>query len=513
MSKRSSKKGQSKPKLPTEPFDFSKMTIPEYRDETAILSDLEKLCASPGYAHTLAFICWQQNFIRYDQELTPDNLDPMKSADRFIRSEISLLIGLMVKSPLNLEQPSIAAYQEQMDGTKKLLAELHHAMNCQVWAGVKEANFDPKKDSPLKRGIALREPFFYSGEAAYLFQYRDFSIKKYSRDNGWLQKNKGFLIDDVKKVIDALAEIQIEKFQKIREQGPPQNGEDITLLPAFTFAKVEVAEKSGCQLNIIDAIFKAFSVESLPCNSSLKAIGSYNETNAYPLIPLENGEFLMFQGYSLAESAYETPFFWMSKDNIYKEEAKKNRGLFTEMFSAERLKSVLGADHVFENVYFFDKKITRPKIGQEAGEIDVLAVYADRAVILQAKSKKLTEASRKGSDEAIQSDFKNAIQDAYDQAFKCGMLLTDPNFNITDQNGTPINIRRNFKEIFIFCAVSEFYPALAHQSSQFLKTHNHDVIQKPYVMDALIGMSRRLTGCMLIVKGESIVKKPASGLA
>lgn len=460
-----------------EPIDFSKITLPEHRSEVDILEDLEALCASPGYAHTLAFICWRENFIGYDTELKPDDLDKMKSYERLIRSEISLLVGLMVKSPLNLEQPSIAAYQKQIEGTERLLTELHHAMNCQVWAGVKETGFDPKKDSPLTRGIALREPFFYSGEAAYMFQYRDFSAEKYSQDTDWLRQNKGFSIDDVKTVIDTIAEIQLEKFQYIREQGPPQNGEDITLLPAFTFTREEVSLKSGCQQDVVNAIFDAFSIKSIPCNAGFTAIGAFNETNAYPLIPIGDEKFLMFQGYSLAESAYETPFFWMLQDKAYAEKAKENRGLFTEKFSAERLRCVLGAERVFENVYILDGK------GQRAGEIDVLAVYADRAVILQAKSKKLTEASRKGNDEAIQTDFKKAIQDAYDQGFKCGKLLINESYRIADKNGVSINIRRDFKEIFVFCTVSEFYPALAHQSSQFLKAHDHDVIQKPYVMD------------------------------
>lgn len=471
------KKRRSKSQAATEPFDLSKITIPQHRDEVEILADLEKLCASPGYAHTLAFICWKENFIGYKEELKPDDLDHMKSSSRIIRSEISLLVGLMVKSPLHLEQPSIADYQVQMEGTEKLLAELHHAMGCQMWAGAKEVGFDPAKDSPLNRGMALREPFFYSGEAAYLFQYRDFAPEKYQNDEEWLRQNKGFCINDVKKVIDAISEIQLEKFQQIREQGPPQDGSDITLLPAFTFTKEEVAEKLACPLQTIDAVFEAFSIKSIPCNANLTAIGSFNETNAYPFISIGDGKYLMFQGYSLAESAYETPFFWMFHDKKYAEKAKENRGLFTERFSAQRLQSVFGKKRVFENVYILDSK------GQTVGEIDVLAVYADRAVVLQAKSKKLREAARKGDDTAIRDDFKRAIQDAYDQGFKCGSLLIDPNYRIVDKDGTPIKIRRDYKEIFLFCTVSEFYPALAHQSGQFLKIQDHDVVQKPYIMD------------------------------
>src|SRR5690606_8724913 len=128
------------------------------------------------------------------------------------------------------------------------------------------------------------------------------------------------------------------------------------------------------------------------------------------------------QEYSLAEAFYESPFYWMMDDVEYMETAKKHRGRFTESFSATRLKCVLGEERVYENVLIIDEQ------GNRSGEIDVLAVYADRAIILQAKSKKLTITARTGDTKAIQQDFKKAIQDAYDQAFSCGNLLLKPNY-------------------------------------------------------------------------------------
>ena len=84
----------------------------------------------------------------------------------------------------------------------------------------------------------------------------------------------------------------------------------------------------------------------------------------------------------------------------------KHRGEFTENFSAERLKSVFGKDRVFTNIDIVDSKKSK------AGEIDVLVVFANRAIILQAKSKKLTIAARKGNVNCLQSDFKKAIQES-----------------------------------------------------------------------------------------------------
>ncbi len=97
-----------------------------------------------------------------------------------------------------------------------------------------------------------------------MFQYRDFSVDKYCNDRNWIHRNKGFSIDDVKKVIDAISEIQLEKFERIREKGQPQNAEDITLLPASTFSVEEVALNLGCDQNVVGSIFNAFSIKTLP---------------------------------------------------------------------------------------------------------------------------------------------------------------------------------------------------------------------------------------------------------
>jgi hypothetical protein len=45
-----------------------------------------------------------------------------------------------------------------------------------------------------------------------------------------------------------------------------------------------------------------------------------------------------------------------------------------------------------------------------------LRLNSNRAIILQAKSKKLTIAARQGNDNRLQDDFKKAVQGAYDQA-------------------------------------------------------------------------------------------------
>ena len=155
----------------------------------------------------------------------------------------------------------------------------------------------------------------------------------------------------------------------------------------------------------------------------------------------------------------------------------KNRGDFTEEFSAECLCLIFSQNRVFRNVFIVDRHKNR------AGEIDVLVVFANRAIVLQAKSKKLTIEARKGSDQCIKNDFKKGVQDSYDQGLSCAKLLNDRNYSIRDVNGKEIKIKRNFKEIYIFCVVSDHYPALSFQARQFLKYETSENIKPPFIMD------------------------------
>jgi hypothetical protein len=180
------------------------------------------------------------------------------------------------------------------------------------------------------------------------------------------------------------------------------------------------------------------------------------------------------------EALYETPFFWFNGDKDYKSIAMKHRGDFAEEFSSEALKRVFGKDNVFLNVDIYDSKKAK------AGEIDVLVVFADRAIVLQAKSKKLTINSRKGNDNSLKDDFKKAIQDAYDQAFLCAKLLSETSHKLIDSRGNELDIGREYKDIYLFCVVSDRYPALAFQSKQFLRVQESEIIRYPFVMDIFL---------------------------
>jgi hypothetical protein len=188
---------------------------------------------------------------------------------------------------------------------------------------------------------------------------------------------------------------------------------------------------------------------------------------------------LLFSHYAICEALYESPFFWMLNDKVYRPTAAKHRGAFTEQFAARRLAGVFGRQHVYTNVNLH-------RGNNIVGEVDVLVIYGDRLIILQAKAKKLTIAARKGNDNQLKADFAAAIQDSYDQGWACANEMIAGGGRLVDDIGKEVKLPPSIKEVFLFSLVSEHYPALAFQVSQSLKFQATNVIRPPFVMDVFL---------------------------
>jgi len=447
------------------------------RDEKEIFADLSTLCRSPGYVHAIAYFCFRDNIVGYADELTVKDLTHFSSMKRLIRTEISTLIGLMIQGDICYALPAPDVIQAYLDRTEALLEEIHKALT-----GAFSSGLDPKKITepdfnPFTRGDMLREPIFYGGESAYSFQYRDFSPKKYAADDEWLKSNKGFSIQEARDVVHAIEKLQEQKLMSTLRGLRSTPPTEWTILPGFTFNARDVAEVSGIDESTVEAVLNAFKLPPDEKNQSFRALHDFNVANATPLLQTDDGGFLLFQSYSLSEALYESPFYWMGGDEEYEATAMRNRGRFTEEFCRERLELVFGCDRVYSNVDIFETK------GKKVGEIDVLVLFGDRAIVLQAKSKRLTLEARKGNDGQIRDDFKKSIQDSYAQGLLCAKQLGESKFKLVDSNTRMITISHKLKEIYILCVVSDHYPALSFQARQFLKYETNDSIQPPLVLD------------------------------
>jgi hypothetical protein len=448
------------------------------RTEAEVFADLKDLCRSAGYVHALADLCFRDNIISYSGQMGPTkDLLSMLSPDRLIRTEISTLIGLMIQGDLDWTIQSPDVKHKQMDRSESLLKELHETflpsmsdvLAEQLKASVKDLGF-------LGRGEFLREAIFYGAESAYVFQYRDFAPAKYAADDDWLKMNRGFSILDARAVAKSIARLQEQKFMIAAAHMATIPPEQWSILTAYTFSAGELAAASELAEQNVQAVLNAFALPTCDKNERFRALDDFNVANATPLIRF-NGEYVLFQTYSLAEALYESPFYWMAADKGYCSIAMQNRGRFSETFCRDRLELAFGKARVHTNV-----DIVRSK-SIKVGEIDVLVFFGDRALIVQTKSKRLTLESRKGNDGSIRDDFKKSVQDSYDQGLTCAQRITDPKVKLVGPDGRDILLPGRLSQIYILCVVADHYPSLHFQARQFLKYIQTDVIRPPLVLD------------------------------
>lgn len=460
------------------------------RSEQEIFGDLSQLCVSPGYAHAIAYFCFRDNIIRYSGEMKAQDMQHLFSKNRLIRTETSTLIGLMLKNPIDYTLPQPSILEKYIQATEALLEEMHHAILDSCWQEVDTTKGAEAQLNPFARGAALREPIFYGGESAYSFQYRDFSIAKYANDDPWLIANKGFSIHEAHNVVVVVSRLKEEKaIANMQTMLGKRGQEQWTFLPGKAFSVQDVVDYGHLNPVIVDRVLSAFSVPPDATNEQFKALHDLNVANVSPLIRMPNGKFLLFNIYSLVEALYEAPYYWMAADKAYASTAMWHRGIFTEQFAVERLRLVFGAENVLANVDIYESKNTK------LGEIDVLVLFGNRAVVLQAKSKRLTLEARRGNDLQIKDDFKKSIQDSNDQAYRCAKLIEEGRCSFKDSAGNTVTLPARLKRIYVICLISDHYPALSFQAQQFLEFTATDSISPPFIMDvfALDAMTEMLS--------------------
>lgn len=447
------------------------------RTEQEIFDELAALCRSPGYVHAIAYLCFRDNIIAHLGEMTVEDIRRVPSMEKLSRMEISTLIGLMVKSPIDDWMPDIQTLQRYVQSTDRLMLELHKAMSAasfkvDEWKKAVEGGHDP-----FQEGSAFREPIFYSGDSAYHFQYRELALLKYDADSAWLQANKGFDIHVALQVVVAIERLQTKKISERLEEMRSLPVAEWTFLPAFTFSSTDIAAETKMDEPVVEAVLRAFTIPVDDRNILFETLHAFNIANAFPLIQQGEKGYLLLQAYSLSEALYEGPFYWMMLDKAYRGRATNNRGQFAEGFAEARLASVFGPANVFANVHVMEAK------GKELSEIDVLVVFGNRAIIVQAKSKRLTIEARTGNDKVLKDDFKKSVQDSYDQGRICADALADAAYKLVDSAGNELTFSRSFKEVYVLCVVSDNYPALSFQARQFLKHQETAVIKPPFVLD------------------------------
>ena len=383
----------------------------------------------------------------------------------------------MMRRPIEFGLPEQQILSRYLERSEQLLAELHDAIFEPAMVTLRNPGNAMGGAKPFSSGQMLREAIFYGAESAYPFQFCDLAAFKYEHDAPWLLTNKGLDLRVGQQLCRDIGELLSDRLtaeaMDLRNQPPA----DLTVLPGFTFSCGELAERTGLPANVVRAFVDAFALPSTERNDSFTSVGDFNAAYTYPLIRKGADEYILLQYFGLAEALYDVPFYWMNEDAEYIATASVHRGNFVETFVADRLARVFGAHRVHRNVEIKQSK------KRTLAEIDVLVVFGNRAIVVQAKSKRLTLLARKGNDRALQEDFKSAVQDAVDQCTKCAKLLNNPSVELESRTSGKIAMSEGPRTVFPITVVADHYPALAVQARQFLRVDTTEGIVAPLVTD------------------------------
>jgi hypothetical protein len=297
---------------------------------------------------------------------------------------------------------------------------------------------------------SLQETIFYSGTGAYDYQYMDYLESKYRYDKEWLKSKKNIALQVC---IDFYTSLKSILNYKLNFKDLPRDSIEIYSIDKNCY----LFKKCPDFLKVIDA----FSIkENDILNTEFSDIGDLNAFVLKPIIDLGN-KFLFPFPYLVAESIFESPFYWMLDDIEYKSIASKNRGKCAEEIVTKEIEKVFQSNQVYNNVFVKANKATR------LTDIDVCVLYEETLIIFQVKSKKLTQLSKKGNLEQIKLDFSQAVEDSFNQINKIYDPILHNKCKLVDEHGNEVLKPEMIKEIYSICIVLDNYPPLLIHSRVF----------------------------------------------
>ncbi len=444
-------------------------------NEQSKFAELEELCKREGFIHAYSYLCYRDCTIGFQGGLKSEDLSHLTSSERLIKTELSTLHGLMLKSGYDTKEIGSEELAELVDSADRILKDIHGAIKE---SGMRRFTLDNMKLSMgdfFSEKDIIREFIFYSAEQAFDFQFATLAVERYKEDAEWLQNNIGFDIGEAYSIYRSINEILNEKIAHLNPS-KYLSGEKTSRLQFHEISVDKLTRLSRQPKEKIITFLTMFSTSSAGGNASFNSIDDFNIINAKPIINANNTYYL-FQLTVLAQSLYESPIFWMREDKSYRKMADEHRGKFTEEFTYKKLVSVFGEDNVYVNIDIFKNA------AEKIGEVDILVKFGSKYLVVQAKSKGMTISSRKGQAELVKDDFTKGFQNAYDQAIECTNALMEKDVYFKDASGNEVEFIDRPTSCYPICITSESYPSLAFQCRLHLKYEKTEHLKAPYIMD------------------------------
>lgn len=366
-------------------------------------------------------------------------------------NEVKFLMGLWVKNWNNKKDKSYDEL-EVFDEVYSLMEQFHYTFMPDLSKMLKNPSeniFDF-----FNNGLMFKETMFYSGTGAYDYQYTKWVTEKYKYDAGWLLESKSINLDKLPDFYHSLKMLQQAKLNKLKFESEETFRDK--LLDVFTLSKEELIAKDKDFAGILENFILDLKQ---PQNQNFKDVGDFNILAEKPIIKLTKGKYFIPMPYDLSEAIYESPFYWMNSDENYRSKAQFNRGEIAEEITYKIIEKIFGTNNTLQNLIIKKSKSTM------VTDIDILAVKDDKAIIFQVKSKKLTALSKKGNIDAIQSDFKKAVKDAYEQGLTAEECLKSSNdYQFVLKSEPDFKFDLDINKSFVVTIVLDDYPAITHQT-------------------------------------------------
>lgn len=420
-----------------------------------ILDRLNEITSDKNFIYVLSAIILK-DFCGTLSELSSKN-----AKESLNNNEVKFLMGLWVKNWNNKQETS---YNELkvFDEVYNLMEQFHYTFmpdSSKILKNTSENPFDFYKD-----GLMLKETMFYSGTGAYDYQYTKWVTEKYKYDADWLLKSKSINLSILPDFYHSLKKLQQTKLNKLKFDS--ENTFKEKLLDVFCLSKEDIIEKNQDFTDILENFILDMKQ---PQNQNFKDVGDFNILSEKPIIELTKGKYFIPVTYDLSEAIYESPFYWMNNDEDYRSKAQFNRGVVAEEITYKIIEQIFGVNNTLQNLIIKKSKSTM------VTDIDILAVKNDKAIIFQVKSKKLTALSKKGNIESIQSDFKKAVKDAYEQGLTAAECLkSSNNFQFTLKSQQNFKFDFDIKKSFVITIVLDDYPAITNQTHILLKNEYNE---------------------------------------
>ena len=88
------------------------------RAEQTVFDELASLCASKGFLHAVAIICLRDTVVGFAGDLSSEDLASMRSRSQLIRTEITTLIGLAMRGPIDFSLLHLKFFLTTSSGRK-----------------------------------------------------------------------------------------------------------------------------------------------------------------------------------------------------------------------------------------------------------------------------------------------------------------------------------------------------------------------------------------------------------